>query len=99
MIASASSPGFMCRCCAVPAARAGYDAVTEEPHGAGAACGASGLADAGVGVEAAALQFGLHFAPLVEENYFLACLKSNLAHPAIVRLCTVLQGERWRGIL
>jgi putative molybdopterin biosynthesis protein len=64
-----------------------------------AACVASGLADAGVGVEAAALQFGLHFAPLVEENYFLACLKTNLEHPAVQRLCTVLAGEGWRGIL
>jgi putative molybdopterin biosynthesis protein len=60
---------------------------------------ASGLADAAVGVEAAALQFGLHFAPLVEENYFLACLKSSLTHPAILRLCAVLEGEGWRGIL
>jgi putative molybdopterin biosynthesis protein len=82
-----------------PAAMSGYAGLTEETHVAVAACVASGLADAGVGVEAAALQFGLHFAPLVEENYFLACLKSNLAHPAIVRLCTVLEGERWRGIL
>lgn len=73
--------------------------LTEETHVAVAACVASGLADAGVGVEAAALQFGLHFAPLVEENYFLACLKPNLAHPAILRLCAVLEGEGWRGIL
>jgi putative molybdopterin biosynthesis protein len=55
--------------------------------------------DAGVGVEAAALQFGLHFAPLVEENYFLACLKPNLEHPAVRRLCTVLAGDGWSGIL
>jgi putative molybdopterin biosynthesis protein len=82
-----------------PAAMKGYVGLTEETHVAVAACVASGLADAGVGVEAAALQFGLQFAPLVEENYFLACLKSNLAHPAIVRLCTLLEGEQWRGIL
>ena len=77
----------------------GNDGMTEETHVAVAACVASGLADAGVGVEAAALQFGLHFAPLVEENYFLACLKSNLEHPAVRRLCTVLAGEGWSGIL
>lgn len=82
-----------------PAALSGYDRLTEETHVAVAACVASGLADAGVGVEAAALQFGLHFAPLVEENYFLACLKPNLAHPAVQRLCTVLADEGWRTIL
>ena len=82
-----------------PAALSGCVELTEETHVAVAACVASGLADAGVGVEAAALQFGLHFAPLVEENYFLACLKPNLAHPAILRLCAVLEGEGWRGIL
>jgi putative molybdopterin biosynthesis protein len=77
----------------------GSDGLTEETHVAVAACVASGLADAGVGVEAAALQFGLHFTPLVEENYFLACLKPNLEHPAVRRLCTVLAGEGWSGIL
>ena len=82
-----------------PGALSGCVGLTEETHVAVAACVASGLADAGVGVEAAALQFGLHFAPLVEENYFLACLKPNLAHPAILRLCAVLEGEGWRGIL
>jgi putative molybdopterin biosynthesis protein len=82
-----------------PGSLPGNDGLTEETHVAVAACVASGLADAGVGVEAAALQFGLHFAPLVEENYFLACLKSNLEHPAVRRLCTVLAGEGWSGIL
>ena len=41
----------------------GYGGQTEETHVAVALCVASGLADAGVGVEAAALEFGLHFAP------------------------------------
>ena len=82
-----------------PGSLPGYDGLTEETHVAVAACVASGLADAGLGVEAAALQFGLHFAPLVEENYFLACLKPNLEHPAVRRLCTVLAGEGWSGIL
>ncbi len=77
----------------------GYDRHTEETHVAVAACVASGLADAGVGVEAAALQYGLHFAPLVEENYFLACLTPSLAHAAVQRLCAVLAGAEWREIL
>ena len=58
----------------------------EHTHVAVALCVASGVVDAGVGVEAAALQFGLHFIPLVEENYFLACLSCNVGHPAIQRL-------------
>ena len=77
----------------------GYGGLTEETHVAVALCVASGLADAGVGVEAAALEFGLHFAPLVEENYFLACLKVNLGHAAVQRLCAALAGPRWRDIL
>lgn len=85
--------------CIDSAALRGYDGLAEETHVAVAACVASGLADAGVGVEAAAIQFGLNFAPLVEENYFLACLKPDLKHPAIKRLRMVLGGEGWRGIL
>jgi putative molybdopterin biosynthesis protein len=77
----------------------GYARLTEETHVAVALCVASGLADAGVGVEAAALEFGLHFAPLVEENYFLACLKENLEHAAVQRLCVALAGPGWRNIL
>ena len=82
-----------------PADLPGYDGLTEETHVAVALCVASGLADAGVGVEAAALEFGLHFVPLVEENYFLACLKGNLGHTAVLRLCTALAGSGWRDIL
>src|SRR5258708_2741846 len=77
----------------------GYNGLTEETHVAVALCVASGIADAGVGVEAAALEFGLHFSPLVEENYFLACLKGNLGHPAVLRLCAALSGSGWRDIL
>jgi putative molybdopterin biosynthesis protein len=76
-----------------------YHGPTEETHVAVAVCVASGTADAGVGVEAAALEFGLHFVPLVEEHYYLACLKPNLAHPAVQRLCTVLAGSGWADIL
>jgi putative molybdopterin biosynthesis protein len=77
----------------------GYSGLTEETHVALALCVASGIADAGVGVEAAALEFGLHFAPLVEENYFLACLKGNLGQTAVQRLCAALAGSAWGDIL
>lgn len=82
-----------------PEGLAGASEHTEHTHVAVALCIASGVADVGVGVEAAALEFGLHFVPVVEEDYFLACLKDNVGHAGIERLCTVLAGERWRDIL
>jgi putative molybdopterin biosynthesis protein len=77
----------------------GFAEHTEDTHVAVAACIASGLADAGIGIEAAALEFGLHFVPLVEEDYFLACLKPDLEHPAVLRLREVLVGAAWRDAL
>ncbi|MEQ1683991.1 MAG: substrate-binding domain-containing protein [Burkholderiaceae bacterium] len=77
----------------------GFFDTAEESHVAVAACVASGLADAGVGIESAAMEFGLHFVPLVEEDYFLACLKPDLEHPAVQRLCTVLAGAGWKSLL
>ena len=71
----------------------------EHTHVAVALCIASGVADVGVGVEAAAVQFGLRFIPLIEESYFLACLTPNIEHPAVQRLRTALAGARWRDIL
>jgi putative molybdopterin biosynthesis protein len=71
----------------------------EQTHVAVALCVASSTADVGIGIEAAALEFGLHFAPLVEENYFLACLSENLQQPAVQRLCGVLAGAAWSNLL
>ncbi|HEY6452899.1 MAG TPA: substrate-binding domain-containing protein [Steroidobacteraceae bacterium] len=82
-----------------PNSLSGYTQHTEHTHVAVALCVASGTADVGIGVEAAALEFGLHFAPLAEENYFLACLKGSLEHVAVRRLCAVLAGAGWRDIL
>jgi putative molybdopterin biosynthesis protein len=77
----------------------GYNEHVEHSHVAVALCIASGVADVGIGVEAAALEFGLHFVPLVEENYFLGCLTEDLSLPAMDRLRAVLAGSRWRMIL
>ncbi len=71
----------------------------ESTHVSVALCVASGVVDAGIGIEAAALQFGLHFVPVIEESYFLACLEPNLDHPGVRRLREVLAGDRWREIL
>lgn len=66
-------------------------ALIEDSHVAVAAAIASGLADAGVGIEAAARAFGLDFVPLIEEDYFLVCLADRLQHPAVQQLLRVLR--------
>jgi putative molybdopterin biosynthesis protein len=85
---------------AIPVSQlSGYRDHIERSHVAVALCVASGVVDAAIGVEAAALQLGLHFVPLVEENYFLACFAENTEQPAIKRLRTVLAGTGWQKIL
>ena len=79
-----------------PGAVAGYlEAPGEDSHVAVAAAVASGLADAGAGIQAAAAQFGLGFVPLIEEDYFLASLKESLEHPAVQELCALLASPAW----
>jgi putative molybdopterin biosynthesis protein len=82
-----------------PADLPGYADHIEKTHVAVGLCIASGVADVGIGIEAAALQFGLHFVPVVEENYFLACLNETLSHPAVTRMREVLAGRQWAEIL
>jgi putative molybdopterin biosynthesis protein len=71
----------------------------EDSHNAVAAAVASGAADAGVGVQAAAAAFGLDFVPLITEDYFLVCLKDTLEHPGVVKLRIVLASPAWRSAL
>ncbi len=60
---------------------------TEEfTHLAVAATIAAGKADAGFGVKAAALQYGLEFKTLEHERYLLACRSEAANEPAILRL-------------
>jgi putative molybdopterin biosynthesis protein len=82
-----------------PASWPGYADHIENTHVAVGLCVASGVADVGIGIEAAALQFGLHFVPLVEEDYFLACTNDALEHPAVRRMRDVLAGSSWAQIL
>ena len=60
----------------------GYESV-EFTHAAVAAFIASGMADAGFGVQAAAAQFNLEFIPLAHENYCLAGAKSTWETPSV----------------
>ncbi len=73
----------------------GWLAPPEASHVAVAAAVAGGSAAAGLGIEAAARQFGLSFVPLVDEDYFLVCLKDALALPAVAALRGVLAGAQW----
>lgn len=77
----------------------GYDGPPEDSHVAVAAAIASGLADVGPGIEAAAQQFGLDFMPLIGEDYFLVCLKDALAHPAVLKLRQALASPGWAHAL
>jgi putative molybdopterin biosynthesis protein len=71
----------------------------EDSHNAVAAAVASGEADAGIGVQAAAAVFGLDFVPLVTEDYFLVCLKDALDHPGVAKLRHALASPAWRHAL
>ena len=74
----------------------GWFGPPEDSHLAVAAALASGAADAGPGIEAAARAFGLGFVPLIEEDYFLVCLQDALEQPPVQLLRQVLQGQAWR---
>lgn len=78
-----------------PAHVAGYESV-ESSHAAVAQAIAAGTADAGLGIEAAARARGLDFVPLLQEHYYLVCLKDALEQPAIVALRRLLQGQAWQ---
>jgi putative molybdopterin biosynthesis protein len=77
----------------------GFHGPCEDTHVAVAAAVASGVADVGIGIEAAAAQFNLHFVPLAEEDYFLVCLKEWLDGAAVQRLRALLGSQAWRVAL
>jgi len=77
-------------------ALAGY-ASGETTHAAIAAYIASGMADAGFGVEAAARRMGQDFIPIANERYFLVCRKETLASPTVTRIREVLASPRFRA--
>jgi molybdate-binding protein len=71
----------------------------ESTHAAIAACVASGIADVGFGVEAAARQFGLDFVPLVTEDYFFVCKKQLLETEAMKRVLMIIRDEQFQSSL
>ncbi|HEX7054863.1 MAG TPA: substrate-binding domain-containing protein [Burkholderiales bacterium] len=70
----------------------------EFTHAAVAATVASGRADAGIGVRAAAARFGLGFVALRRETYWLAARQRLLAERPVERLIAALQGRSLRAI-
>ncbi|HTR59296.1 MAG TPA: helix-turn-helix transcriptional regulator [Casimicrobiaceae bacterium] len=73
---------------------------TEElTHAAVAATVASGAADAGFGLQAAAAQQGLAFVPRVRERYYLAVRTSALATPGVARLIELLRGPAFARVV
>ena len=67
----------------------------EPSHAAVAEAVASGQADVGLGLQSAAATRGLAFVPLVQEHFYLVCLKSTLDSPANTALREVLQHSSW----
>jgi len=73
--------------------------IEEFTHAAVAAMVASGMADAGFGIEAAASRQGLDFVALSDERYFLALRAATLAHPAMLALMREMKGSAFRSRL
>lgn len=71
----------------------------ESSHAAVAQAIAAGQGDCGLGIEAAARARGLDFVPLLQEHYYLVCLKDALEQPAIAALREVLRSSDWQQAL
>ncbi len=74
----------------------GYD-TGESTHSGVAAYVASGLADAGFGVETAARAFDLDFIPVASARYFLICEDDALTSPLVTRILEVMTGSAFRA--
>ena len=77
---------------------AGYDR-SEYTHAAVAAYIASGIADAGLGVETAARQFHLGFVPLLNERYFLVFRREAIGSPMVRRMLTAMRSKEFKAQL
>lgn len=69
----------------------------EFTHMAVAAIVASGGADAGLGIEAAARHFGLHFIPIAWENYWFVVRHDKLNSPVVSNFLAVLRGAAFKS--
>lgn len=69
----------------------------EYTHAAVAAYIASGMADAGFGIETAARQFKLEFIPVATERYFLATHRRSLNTPSVKEVVEVLNTKEFKN--
>lgn len=84
------------RVAAIPSSRINGYRSEEFTHAAIAATIASGMADAGFGIEAAARQQGLDFVPLAMERYYLAARAATLARPTAQTLLAALKSAAYQ---
>lgn len=75
----------------------GYDNV-EFTHAAIAAYVASGMADAGFGLETPAQRFGLDYLPILYERYFFLCPRSVYESQAVDRVLAILRSHEFHKI-
>jgi molybdate transport repressor ModE-like protein len=68
----------------------------EFTHAAVAAYVASGMADAGFGLETPARHFKLDFTPLANERYFLVCSAQTLSEPPMQAALALLRSAEFR---
>ncbi|MBX6420904.1 MAG: helix-turn-helix transcriptional regulator [Nevskia sp.] len=73
----------------------GYDN-SEFTHAAVAAYVASGMADAGLGVETAARRFDLDFRHIATERFFFICAAKTLSQPMLGRVLEILRSDGFR---
>lgn len=72
---------------------------SEFTHAAVAAYIASGMADAGFGVEPGARMFGLDFIPVMKEEYFFAFHPGARKLPAVNEVLDIMHGDEFREIV
>jgi molybdate-binding protein len=72
---------------------------TEFTHAAVAAYIASGMADVGFGLEAAARRFGLDFIALLRERYFFACEAAAVNKALLRNVVALLRGAELRAVI
>jgi molybdate transport repressor ModE-like protein len=76
----------------------GYNSA-EFTHSAVAAYIASGMADAGIGMQAAAAQFKLDFLPLVREDYYFALRIDAAEEPAMRQLLELMRNPAYHRLV
>lgn len=80
----------------IPSAQISGFNQSEFTHAAVAAYVASGMADAGLGVETPSRRFKLDFIPLATERYFLLCNKADLKSPHLQAVLKILNNPEFQ---